>query len=325
MRQISFREAVREALIEEMTRDDRVFIMGEDIGPYGGVYRVTEGLWEKFGGDRVIDTPISESAVMGAAVGAALNGTRPIVEIMFADFLTLCMDHIVNGAAKVCYQYDGEMSCPLVVRAPIGITGGGAGVHHSQSCEAWFLNVPGLKVVMPSTPYDAKGLLKSAIRDDNPVLFFEHKLLYNVVGDVPEEEYTIPIGKADIKMEGSDVTIVANALMMHRALEAAKKLKDEGVSCEIVDPRSLLPLDEALIIGSVKKTGRLVIVQEAPKRYGYGAEIAAMISEKALEYLDAPIKRVANPGTPIPYTANLEQAVIPKIGDIINAVKEIVT
>lgn len=323
MRQISFREAIREALIEEMMRDERVFIMGEDIGPYGGVFKVTEGLLAMFGEERVIDTPISESAIIGAAVGAALNGLRPIVEIMFADFLTLCMDHIINGAAKVCYQYDGEASCPIVIRAPIGISGG-AGLHHSQSCEAWFLNVPGLKVVIPSTPYDAKGLLKSAIRDPNPVIFFEHKMLYNMIGEVPDDDYIIPLGKADVKMEGDDVTIVANGFMLSRALDAAKKLKVEGISCEVVDPRTLLPLDEDAIINSVKKTGRLVIVQEAPKSYGYGAEIAAIVSEKALEYLDAPVKRVANPGVPIPYTSILEREVIPKTEDIVKAVNEII-
>jgi pyruvate dehydrogenase E1 component beta subunit len=325
MRQLTFREAVREALTEEMARDERVFLMGQDIGPYGGVFKVTEGLYEKFGAERVIDTPISESAMVGAAVGAAILGLRPVVEIMFADFLTLSFEHIVNSAAKICYQYDGQVSCPLVIRAPIGVTGGGAGMHHSQSCEAWFLNVPGLKVVIPSTPYDAKGLLKSAIRDDNPVLFFEHKLLYNVRGEVPDGEYIVPLGRADVKMEGTDVTIVANGLMLQRALEAAKKLsKEDGISCEVVDPMTLLPLDEEKIINSVKKTGRLVIVQEAPKIYGYGAEIAALVAEKALEYLDAPIKRIANPGTPIPYTTILEQAVIPNVKEIVNAVKEIV-
>jgi pyruvate dehydrogenase E1 component beta subunit len=320
MREITFAQAMYEAIREEMSRDERVFAMGEDVAWPGNKWR---GLREEFGEKRVINTPISESAMIGAGVGAALNGLRPIVDIMFADLLPICHDHLTNDAAKVCYQYGGEVSCPMVITASIGVTGRGIGPHHSQSVESYFLNVPGLKVVMPSTPYDAKGLTKSAIRDNNPVILFEHKRLRGSRGPVPEEEYTVPLGKADVKREGDDVTIVATAHMLQLSLEAGKKLLVEGISCEVVDPRTLLPLDEETIIDSVKKTSRLVIVQESPKAYGYGAEIAAIVAENALEFLDAPIKRVANLGTPVPATTILERAVMPGLGDIIKSVKEI--
>jgi pyruvate/2-oxoglutarate/acetoin dehydrogenase E1 component len=320
MREKTFAQAMYEAIREEMSRDERVFAMGEDIAWPGNKWR---GLREEFGEKRVINTPISESAMIGAGVGAALNGLRPIVDIMFADLLPICHDHLTNDAAKVCYQYGGEVSCPMVITASIGATGRGIGPHHSQSVESYFLNVPGLKVVMPSTPYDAKGLTKSAIRDNNPVILFEHKRLRGSRGPVPEEEYTVPLGKADVKREGDDVTIVATAHMLQLSLEAGKKLLEEGISCEVVDPRTLLPLDEDTIIDSVKKTSRLVIVQESPKAYGYGAEIAAIVAENALEFLDAPIKRVANLGTPVPATTILEQAVMPGLDDIVKSVKEI--
>lgn len=316
MKEIRFREAVGEAMLEEMTRDDRVFLMGEDVR---SAWRT---LLKKFGPERVLNAPISESGQVGAATGAAILGMRPIIDLLFADLLPLAMDHIVNDAAKICYQYASEVSCPLVIRCSVGVSGGGSGLHHSQPCEAWLLNTPGLTVIMPSTPYDAKGLLKSAIRDENPIVFLEDRLCRGVRGPVPEDEYTVPIGVADVKREGEDVTIVAAGAMLHRSLEAAERLQKDEISCEIVDPRTLLPLDEDTIINSVKKTSRLVIVHEAPKRYGYGAEIAAIAAEKALEYLDAPIKRVANPGTPIPYTRILENAVIPNVDDIIIAVKE---
>jgi len=321
VREITFPQAVYEAIREEMSRDDRVFVMGGDIAWPGNKWR---GLRGEFGENRVINTPISESAMVGAGVGAALNGMRPIVDIMFADLLPLCHDHLANDAAKICYQYGGEVSCPMVITASIGATGRGIGPHHSQSIESCFLNVAGLKVVMPSTPYDAKGLTKSAIRDDNPVILLEHKLLRGMRGPVPEEEYTVPLGKADVKREGDDVTIVATAYMLQLSLKAGKKLLEEGISCEVVDPRTLLPLDEDTIVESVKKTSRLVIVQESPKAYGYGAEIAAIVAEKALEFLDAPVKRVANPGTPVPATAILERAVIPSLDDIVKSVKEII-
>jgi pyruvate dehydrogenase E1 component beta subunit len=323
-RKMSFREALNECLREEMTRDESVFLIGEEIGPSGGAFKVTEGLLSTFGKDRILETPISESAIVGMAIGATLNGMRPIVEIMYSDFLSLCADHIVNGAAKVSYQYGGQACCPVVIRAPTGITGAGAGMHHSQSCESMLLNFPGLKVVVPSSPYDAKGLLKSAIRDNDPVIFLEHKMLYNTVGNVPEEDYTIPLGSADVKREGDDVTIVCTGYMVPLSIEVAEKLQRDGISCEILDLRTLLPLDENKVIESVRKTNRLIIVQEAPKKYGYGAEIAATIAEKAIEFLDSPIRRIANPGTPIPYTTFLEKAVIPAEKDIVETVKELV-
>ena len=321
MRELTFSKAVYEAIREEMERDERVFVMGEDIAWPGNKWR---GLRDEFGENRAINTPISESAMVGAGVGAALNGMRPIVDIMFADLLPICHDHLANDAAKICYQYGGKVSCPMVITASIGATGRGIGPHHSQSVESYFLNVAGLKVVMPSTPYDAKGLMKAAIRDDNPVIFLEHKRLRGMKGPVPEEDYTVSLEKADVKKEGDDVTIVATAYMLRLSLDAAKKLQKEGISCEVVDPRTLLPLDEDTIIDSVKKTSRLVIVQESPKAYGYGAEIAAIVAENALEFLDAPIKRVANPGTPVPATAILERAVIPSLDDIVKSFKEII-
>jgi pyruvate dehydrogenase E1 component beta subunit len=321
MREITFNQAIYEAIKEEMTHDTRVFVMGEDIAWTGNKWH---GLREAFGEARVIHTPISESAMVGAGVGAAVNGLRPIIDIMFADILPLCHDHLTNDAAKISYQYGGNVQCPLVVTASIGATGRGIGPHHSQSTESYFLNVPGLKIVMPSTPHDAKGLMKAAIRDDNPIIYLTHKRLRGMKGPVPENEYIIPIGKADVKKQGDDVTIVATAYMLQLSLQAAETLREEGISCEVVDLRTLLPLDEETIITSVKKTNRLVTVQESPKTYGYGGEIAAVIAENALEFLDAPIKRVANPGTPVPPTTILEQAVIPSRKDIVQAIKEIV-
>lgn len=324
MRKITYREALREALREEMRRDPTVFLLGEDIGKYwGGAFKVTEGLAEEFGEERVRDTPISESAIIGTGVGAAITGMRPVAEIMFGDLTALAMDQIANQAAKIRYMFGGQAKCPLVIRTPFG-AGVNIASHHSQSLEAWFMHVPGLYVAVPSTPYDAKGLLKSAIRGNNPVVFCEHKLLYPVEGEVPEEEYTIPFGVADVKREGADATIVATLYMVHKALNAAKTLETEGISVEVVDPRTLTPLDKQAIIRSVKKTGRLIIVSEDCKTAGVSAEIAAVAAEEAIDYLDAPIKRVAEPDTPIPFSPPLEQHVIPDERAIIKAVKELV-
>jgi pyruvate dehydrogenase E1 component beta subunit len=324
VRKITYREALREALREEMRRDSTVFLLGEDIGKYwGGAFKVTEGLAEEFGDERVRDTPISESAIIGTAVGAAITGMRPVAEIMFGDLTALAMDQIANQAAKIRYMFGGQAKCPLVIRTPFG-AGVNIAAHHSQSLEAWFMHVPGLYVAVPSTPYDAKGLLKTAIRGNNPVFFCEHKLLYPVEDEVPEEEYTIPFGAADIKREGADVTIVATLYMVHKTLNAAKQLEKEGVDAEVVDPRTLTPLDKQAIIRSVKKTGRLVIVSEDCKTAGVSAEIAAMVAEEAVDYLDAPIKRVAEPDTPIPFSPPLEQYVIPDEKAIMKAVKKVV-
>jgi pyruvate/2-oxoglutarate/acetoin dehydrogenase E1 component len=324
VRKITYREALREALKEEMQRDSTVFLLGEDIGRYwGGAFKVTEGLAEEFGDERVRDTPISESAIIGTAVGAAITGMRPVAEIMFGDLTALAMDQIANQAAKIRYMFGGQASCPLVIRTPFG-AGVNIASHHSQSLEAWFMHVPGLYVAVPSTPYDAKGLLKTAIRGNNPVFFCEHKLLYPVEDEVPEEEYTIPFGAADVKREGADVTILATLYMVHKTLNAAKQLEKEGVDAEVVDPRTLTPLDKQAIIRSVKKTGRLVIVSEDCKTAGVSAEIAAMVAEEAVDYLDAPIKRVAEPDTPIPFSPPLEQYVIPDEKAIMKAVKKVV-
>jgi pyruvate/2-oxoglutarate/acetoin dehydrogenase E1 component len=324
MRRICYREALREALREEMRRDPNVFLLGEDIGRcWGGAFKVTEGLAEEFGDERVRDTPISESAIIGTAVGAAITGMRPVAEIMFGDLTALAMDQIANQAAKIRYMFGGQASCPMVIRTPFG-AGVSIASHHSQSLEAWFMHVPGLYVAVPSTPYDAKGLLKTAIRGSNPVFFCEHKMLYPVEGDVPEEECLIPFGVADVKKEGSDATVVATLFMVHKALAAAGSLEKEGISVEVVDPRTLTPLDKRTIVDSVKKTGRIVIVSEDCKTAGVSAEIAAVVAEEAIDYLDAPIKRVTAPDTPIPFSPPLEQFVIPNEKAIIKAVKEVV-
>lgn len=324
MREISYRDALNEALREEMLRDKTVFLLGEDIGKYWeGAFKVTKNLAKEFGDERVRDTPISESAIIGVAAGAAITGMRPVAEIMFGDLTALAMDQIANQAAKLRYMFGGQTKVPLVIRTPFG-AGVNIASHHSQSLEAWFMHTSGLKVAMPSTPYDAKGLLKTAIRDDNPVMFFEHKLLYPLKGLVPEEEYTVPFGVADVKREGKDVTIVATLYMVHKALAAAKELGEQGIEAEVIDPRTVVPLDKTAIINSVKKTGRLVIVSEDCKTAGVSAEIAALVAEEALDYLDAPIKRVAEPDTPIPFSPPLEQFVIPDEKGIIKAVKEII-
>ena len=322
MREITYREALREGLREEMQRDESVFLLGEDIAEFGGSYKVTQGLFEEFGPDRVRNTPISEAAIAGASLGAALLGMRPVAEYMYIDFSLLALDQIVNQIAKVRYMFGGKAKAALVIRTQGG-AGRSSGPHHAQSLEAWFCHIPGLKVVMPSTPYDVKGLIKSSIRDDDPIIFIEHKLLYNEKGSVPDEEYLIPIGKADIKREGKDVTIVATSLMVTKTLNAAERLARDGIEAEVLDPMTLVPLDEESILQSVRKTGRLVIVHEACRRAGYGAEIAAIVAEKALYDLDAPIKRVAAFNTPIPFAPKLEDFVIPDEQAIINGVREL--
>ncbi len=324
MRKMTYRDALREALREEMRRDSTVFLLGEDIGKYWeGAFKVTKGLAKEFGDERVRDTPISESAIIGAAVGAAITGMRPVAEIMFGDLTALAMDQIANQAAKICYMFGDQVKVPLVIRTPFG-AGVNIAAHHSQSLEAWFMHIPGLQVAVPSTPYDAKGLLKTAIRGNTPVFFCEHKLLYSFEGEVPEDEYAIPFGIADVKREGSDVTVVATLYMVHKALEAAEELEGEGVGVEVVDPRTLVPLDKQAIIKSVKKTGKIVIVSEDCKTAGVSAEIAAVVAEEAIDYLDAPIKRVAEPDTPIPFSPPLEQYVIPNEKTIVKAVKEVI-
>jgi len=323
MRTITVKDALREAIIEEMDRDENVFVMGEDIAEHGGIYGVTQGLLEKYGKERIRNTPISESALIGSALGAAITGMRPIAELMYIDFTAVAMDQIVNQAAKMRYMFGGKVDVPLVIRTQGG-GGRGSAAQHSQSLEAWFMHVPGLKVVMPSTPYDAKGLLKTAIRDDNPVMFIEQKMAYSFKGEVPEEEYTIPFGQADIKREGSDVTLIANSFMLPRALEAAERMeKEEGISTEVIDPLTLVPFDEDTIIESVSKTGRLVVTHEAVKRGGFGAEIAAKIYESdAFYYLDAPLKRVAGLEVPTPYSAKLENFAMPDTDNIADAIRD---
>ena len=320
MRKISYLMAINEALSEEMMRDKNVVLFGEDVGIFGGCFGVTQGLFSKFGPERVKDTPISETAIIGLAVGSAATGIRPVAELMFMDFAGVAMDEILNQAAKMRYMFGGKAKLPLVIRMPYG-AGISAAAQHSQSLEAWFTHIPGLKVVMPSTPYDVKGLLKSSIRDDNPVIFLEHKVLYGVSGDVPEDEYLIPLGKADVKKEGKDVTVIATGMMVHKALEAASKLEEEGISIEVVDPRTLVPLDEEIILNSVKKTGRVVITHEAPKRSGFGAEIAATVVEKGFPYLKKEIVRVCGKDTPVPFSPPLEQYYIPQTQDIVQGIK----
>jgi acetoin:2,6-dichlorophenolindophenol oxidoreductase subunit beta len=322
MAEMRYLEALRDALRIEMNRDPNVYIVGEDVGTYGNVFGVTKGLIDEFGPKRVRDTPITESAIMGCAVGSAAAGLRPVCEIMYVDFIGVALDQLYNQAAKMRYMFGGKITIPMVMRSACG-AGRGAAAQHSQSLESWFMHVPGLKVVMPSTPADAKGLLITAIRDDNPVVFLEHKLLYNTKGEVPEGEYTIPFGKADIKREGTDVTVVATARMVHYALKAAETLASEGINIELVDPRTLSPLDEDTILESVRKTHRLVIFHEEVKFAGSGAEIAAMVAEKAIDYIDAPILRVGAPFCPVPFAPSLENEYIPSEEKLIDAVKSV--
>lgn len=320
MRKITYREALREALREEMRRDPRVFLLGEDIAQFGGSYKVTQGLLDEFGPERVRNTPISEAAIVGAAVGAALTGMRPVAELMYVDFSGIAMDQIANQAAKNRYMFGGKARVPMVLRTQGG-TGRSSAAQHAQSLEAWFIHIPGLKVVMPATPADAKGLLKSAIRDDNPVIFIEHKLLYPEVGEVPEGESLVPLGVADVKRPGQDVTVVAHSRMVLLSLRVADRLAAEGISCEVVDPRTLDPLDTATILRSVEKTSRLVIVQEAVAQCSFASEVAALVAEEALDCLDAPIRRVTALDTPMPFAPKLEQFVIPSEERVAAAVR----
>ncbi len=310
-------EAIRETLADEMRRDESMIVLGEDVGKKGGVFLATDGLYDEFGGDRVIDTPLTESMIVGAAIGAAVNGLRPVPEIQFADFIFPAFNQIVSEAARMRYRSNGAFSCPITIRAPYGGGVHGA-LYHSQSVEAFFAHVPGLKVVIPSTPYDARGLLRSAIRDEDPVLYFEHKKMYRSVrGDVPDTDYTVPLGEAKVIREGSQVTLVAYGLMAQYSLEAAEILESEGVSAEVIDVRSLRPLDTETIVGSVRKTGKCVVVYEDNRFGGYGAEISAILAEEAFDYLDGPIVRVTGPDVPgVPYSHSLEDWFMPDPGRI---------
>lgn len=322
MRQLYYNQALGEALAEEMRRDERVVLWGIDIGPYGGANAVTKGLYEKFGSERVIDMPVSELGYVGMGVGAAATGLRPVIELQFSDWITLCSEMIINQAAKMRYMFGGVLEMPLVIRAPVGgYVSGGA--QHSNSFESMFSFVPGIKVVMPSNPYDAKGLLKSAIRDNNTVIFFEHKKLYGTKGDVPEEEYTIPIGEATIKRAGTDVTIVTYSFMVGKCLAVANEMAKDGIEIEVIDLRTVDPLDETTILESVMRTGRLVIVQETWQDCSISSEIAARVAEKALDYLDAPILRVTAKDVPVPFSPVLEKYVLPKEQDIFDAVLKV--
>jgi acetoin:2,6-dichlorophenolindophenol oxidoreductase subunit beta len=317
MRELTYAEALREGLRQAMTADSRVFMIGEDIGVYGGAFGVSAGLLAEFGAERIIDTPISEAGIAGACVGAALAGMRPVGEIQFMDFVTLTMEQLVLQAAKVRFMFGGKASVPMVLRMPGG-SGTGAAAQHSESLENWFVHVPGLKVVMPSTPYDAKGLLLASIDDNNPVIFVEHKLLYKTKGPVPEEPYRIPLSQTQVVREGKHVTVVATSIMVSRAQQAADELAKEGIELEIVDPRTLKPLDDAPIFESVKKTGRAMVVHEAVEMGGFGGEIVARIaSSEAFDYLEAPIRRLAGKDIPIPYNRELERATVPQVEDII--------
>ena len=322
MRKITYGQAISEALHEEMVRDESVFIIGEDMGVMGSVFGLTKGFMDEFGANRVIDTPISESGFTGMSVGAAIRGLRPVVELMYVDFAGVCFDPIINQAAKMRYMTGGQVSVPMVIRAPQGAGRRNAG-QHSQSLEALFTQIPGLKVVMPSTPYDAKGLLKTAIRDNDPVMFIEHKLLYATKGEVPEEEYLIPLGKADIKRVGKDVTIIAYSRQVVFALQAASELAELGIDAEVIDLRSLVPLDWETIEASVKKTHRVAIVQEAPQRGGYAGEIATQIMENIFDELDAPVKRIAGLNVVPPFSSALEDFIYPNHKDIVAGVKEL--
>ena len=323
MREITYLEAIREALRQEMTLDDKVFILGEDVGAFGGCFGVTAGLMEEFGEERVRDTPISESAIMGAALGAALMGLRPVPELMFIDFTPVCMDYLTNQAPKVRYMCGGQVKkLPLVVRTTSGGWIRAAG-QHSQSLEGWFTQVPGLKVVMPGTPYDAKGLLTAALRDNNPILFIEHKVLYGMEGPVPEEEYLVPLGKAEVKKEGSDITLISYSFMLQKTLAAAEELATAGINAEVVDLRTISPLDHETLAQSVKKTHKAVVVQEAYESAGVASLVIKSLMESSFDYLDAPIKTVAAPDTVIPFSPPLEDAMLPDEAKIVQAAKEV--
>ena len=325
LREITFAQAVNEALQEEMQRDETVIVFGEDVAAAGGVYKLTEGILDRFGPDRIFDTPISEAGIAGMGVGAAMTGMRPIVEIMFGDFLALVMDQLVNQAAKMHYMSGGRYKVPMVIRTTLG-AGRRLAAQHSQSLQAWFAHIPGLKVVLPSTPYDAKGLLKTAIRDNNPVIFFEDKMTYQRKGRVPppSDDYTLPLGEADIKREGHDITVVATSSMVYVAMEAADKLSEEGVSTEVVDPRTLTPLDEEGLLNSVRKTSRCLVLDEGYQRFGVTAEIASIVSQKAFYHLDAPVERIGALDVPIPFSPVLEDQTIPSVDRVMTAVRRLV-
>ncbi len=322
-RSITYRDALREALREELIRDKSIFLLGEDIeDPFGGTYKVTQGLTEEFGHDRVRNTPISEIAITGVALGAAMTGMRPVAELMYVDFAGCAMDQIMNQIAKMRYMSGGQVEAPLVIRTQQG-TGRSSAAQHAQSLEAMFAHIPGLKVAMPVTPYDAKGMLKAAIRDPDPVIFLEHKLLYNTTGEVPEEDYVVPLGVADVKRAGSDVTIVATSRMVLHALDAAEILAKDGISVEVIDPRSIVPLDQETIFTSLRKTHRLLVVHEAVERNGWGAELCALVMEHCFDELDAPVKRIASKNTPVPFAPVLENFVVPSVEDIVAGVKDL--
>jgi len=325
MPEITYREAIHDAMVEEMRRDENVFLIGEDIGTYGGAFGVSAGMLAEFGPERVRETPISELAIVGAAAGAAMVGMKPIAELMFMDFVLLALEPLMNQAAKARYMFGGKATVPMVVRLPGG-SGTGAAAQHSQSLESMLMNIPGIKVVAPSTAYDAKGLLLSAIRDPNPVCFVEHKLLYKVKGEVPEDEYTIPLGVADIKHAGEDITVVTSGIMVQKSLAVASKLSQEGISVEVLDLRTLRPMDEQAIIKSVKKTGRLLVVHEAVQTGGWAGEVMAVVSSsEAFDYLDAPMRRLAGKDVPIPYNRFLEAAAVPQEADIEAEIRAIVS
>jgi len=325
LREITFAQAVNEALQEEMQRDETVILFGEDVAAAGGVYKLTEGILDRFGPDRIFDTPISEAGIAGMGVGAAMTGMRPIVEIMFGDFLALVMDQLVNQAAKMHYMSGGRYKVPMVIRTTLG-AGRRLAAQHSQSLQAWFAHIPGLKVVLPATPYDAKGLLKTAIRDNNPVIFFEDKMTYQRKGNVPPpgDDYTIPLGQADIKREGHDITVVATSSMVYVAMEAADKLSEEGVSAEVVDPRTLTPLDEDSLLNSVRKTSRCLVLDEGYQRFGVTAEIASIVSQKAFYQLDAPVERMGALDVPVPFSPVLEDQTIPNVDQVVTTVRRLV-
>lgn len=324
VRELSYSQAIQEAMAIAMDADERVILMGEDIGVYGGAFQVTGDLIDRFGPDRVMDTPISELGGAGVAVGAAMTGLRPIFEFQFSDFAALAMEQIVNQAAKMRYMLGGEVSVPVVMRFPAG-SGTGAAAQHSQSLEAWLGHVPGLKVIQPATPYDAKGMLLAAVADPDPVMIFEHKLLYKMKGPVPEGHYTVPLDKAEIRRQGKDLSIVATSIMVHKSLDAAEQLAGEGIDVEVIDLRSVRPMDRETVIASVKKTTRLLCVYEGVKTLGVGAEISAMIAESdAFDFLDAPIVRLGGSETPIPYNPELEKAAVPQAPDILNAARDLV-
>ena len=319
-REITFGEAVKEALIEEMHRDSHVFIIGEDVAEAGTVFKVLTGLLDEFGPDRVVDSPISEAGITGIGVGAAVTGMRPVVDIMFGDFTTLAMDQMVNQAAKTHYMSGGKLRVPMVIRTTMG-AGRRSAAQHSQSLHAWYSHIPGLKVAIPSTPYDAKGLMKTAIREDNPVVIVEDKMMYSLKGIVPNEEYTIPLGVADVKRVGEDITLVATSQMVHLALEASQKLAELDISAEVVDPRTTFPLDKQTLIDSVKKTSRAIVIDQGYQRYGVTGEIASVIADGAFYYLDAPVKRIGAMDVPIPFSPVLEDLTIPSVPDIVEMAK----